>query len=185
MGHPFNVYTIINIYTEILSNSRATQIYWMENNPDGQLLKVLVFLFLYLESKQVIILWKVSKRIGKTRKLIFSFITNFTWSLSTLTNHHRYLLPLQISDEKTQHSWATCVTTSDETTKFKKLMLKQESASSHGTDLWRKNPALLSHVCNYIRRNNQIQKTNVEARISILAWYRSLTKKPSTLEPRV
>ena len=130
MGHPFNVYTIINIYTEILSNSRATQIYWMENNPDGQLLKVLVFLFLYLESKQVIILWKVSKRIGKTRKLIFSFITNFTWSLSTLTNHHRYLLPLQISDEKTQHSWATCVTTSDETTKFKKLMLKQESASS-------------------------------------------------------
>ena len=78
MGHPFNVYTIINIYTEILSNSRATQIYWMENNPDGQLLKVLVFLFLYLESKQVIILWKVSKRIGKTRKLIFSFITNFT-----------------------------------------------------------------------------------------------------------
>ena len=64
MGHPFNVYTIINIYTEILS--------------DGQLLKVLIFLFLYLESKQVIILWKVSKRIGKTRKLIFSFITNFT-----------------------------------------------------------------------------------------------------------
>ena len=72
MGHTFSMYTVTNISTEILSNSRATQIYWMENNPDGQLLKVLVFLFLYLESKQVIILWKVSKRIGKTRKLIFS-----------------------------------------------------------------------------------------------------------------
>ena len=37
----------------------------MENNPDGHLLKVLVCLFLYLESNQVIILWKVSKRNKK------------------------------------------------------------------------------------------------------------------------
>ena len=37
----------------------------MENNPDGHLLKVLVCLFLYLESNQVIILWKVLKRNKK------------------------------------------------------------------------------------------------------------------------
>ena len=38
----------------------------MENNPDGDLLKVFfVCLFLYLESNQVIILWKVSKRNKK------------------------------------------------------------------------------------------------------------------------
>ena len=65
MGGPFSMYTIINMYTGILSSSRVTHIYWMENNPDGHLLKVLVFLFLYLESNQVIILWKVSKRNRK------------------------------------------------------------------------------------------------------------------------
>ena len=63
MGRPFNTFTIIiSMYTEILSFSRATHISWMENNPDGHLLKVLVSLFLYLESYQVIALWKVSKR---------------------------------------------------------------------------------------------------------------------------
>ena len=34
----------------------------MEKNPGGPLLKVLVCLFLYLESNQVIILWRVSKK---------------------------------------------------------------------------------------------------------------------------
>ena len=43
----------------------------MKNNPDGHLLNVLVCLFLYLESNQVIILRKVLKRIKKTRNLIF------------------------------------------------------------------------------------------------------------------
>ena len=62
MDRPFSMYTIINMYTEILSYSRAAHIYWMENSPDGHLLKVLVCLFLYLESNQVIILRKVSKR---------------------------------------------------------------------------------------------------------------------------
>ena len=65
MGRPFSMYAIISMYTEILSYSRATHIYWMENNSDGHLLKVLVCLFLYLESNQVIILWKVSKRNSK------------------------------------------------------------------------------------------------------------------------
>ena len=37
----------------------------MENNSDGQLLKVFICLFLYLESNQVIILWKVSKKNKK------------------------------------------------------------------------------------------------------------------------
>ena len=64
MSRPFNMYTIISMNTEILVYSRATQIYLMENNPDGQLLKV-VYLFLYLESNQVIVLWKVSKRNEK------------------------------------------------------------------------------------------------------------------------
>ena len=66
MGRPFNTLTIIiSMYTEIFSFSRATHISWMENNPDGHLLKVLVCLFLYLESNQVIILWKVFKRNKK------------------------------------------------------------------------------------------------------------------------
>ena len=65
MGCPFSMYTIINICTEILSYSRATHIYWMENNTDGHLLKVLPCLFLYLESNQVIILRKVSKKNKK------------------------------------------------------------------------------------------------------------------------
>ena len=64
MSRPFNMYTIISMNTEILVYSRATHIYLMENNPDGQLLKV-VYLFLYLESNQVIVLWKVSKRNEK------------------------------------------------------------------------------------------------------------------------
>ena len=36
MGCPFSMYTIIIMYTEILSYSRATNIYWMENNRDGK-----------------------------------------------------------------------------------------------------------------------------------------------------
>ena len=51
MGRPFNIYTIISMYTEILFYIRATDICWMENNPDGHLLKVVVCLFLYLKSK--------------------------------------------------------------------------------------------------------------------------------------
>ena len=49
MGRPFSKYTVINICTEILFYTRATQIYWIENKPGGHLLKVLVCLFLYLE----------------------------------------------------------------------------------------------------------------------------------------
>ena len=36
MGCPFSIYTIISMYTEILSYSRANNICWMENNPDGK-----------------------------------------------------------------------------------------------------------------------------------------------------
>ena len=54
------------MHAEILSSSLATHICWMENNnADGRLLKVFVCLFLHLESNQVIILWKVSKRNKK------------------------------------------------------------------------------------------------------------------------
>ena len=62
MRHFFNMCTIISMYTEILSYSGTTHIRWMENNPDGYLLKVLVCLALYLESNKVFALWKVSKR---------------------------------------------------------------------------------------------------------------------------
>ena len=54
MGRPFNMYTVISMYTEILFYIRATDIWWIENNPGGHLLKVVVCLFLYLNSKQVI-----------------------------------------------------------------------------------------------------------------------------------
>ena len=60
MGRPFNMYTIISMYAEILIYSSV-----MENNPDGQLLKVLGSLYLYLELNQVTVLWKVSKRNEK------------------------------------------------------------------------------------------------------------------------
>ena len=73
MGRPFSMYAIINMYTEILSSSRATHIYWMENNTDDHLLEVPVCLFLYVESNQVITLWTVSQRNRKTRNLIFRF----------------------------------------------------------------------------------------------------------------
>ena len=36
MGCPFNMCRIISMYTDILSYSRATNICWMENNPDGK-----------------------------------------------------------------------------------------------------------------------------------------------------
>ena len=65
MGLPFNMYTIINMYTEILFYSRATKICWMEKNPDGHLLKFLACFILYLESNQVIVLRKVSKKNKK------------------------------------------------------------------------------------------------------------------------
>ena len=32
----FSMYTIISMYTEVLSYTRATNICWMENNPDGK-----------------------------------------------------------------------------------------------------------------------------------------------------
>ena len=57
MDRPFSMYTIISMYKGILSYIRATHNSWMEKKPDGHLLKV-VCLFLYLESNQVIILWK-------------------------------------------------------------------------------------------------------------------------------
>ena len=85
MGRPFSMWTIIGLYTEILSYSRASYICWMENNPDGHLLKVFVFLFLYLESNQVIILWKVSKRNKKDQK------PNFLFSLLTLLEFYVHL----------------------------------------------------------------------------------------------
>ena len=56
MDRPFNMHTIISMYTEILSYSRATNIYYMEKIPDCYLLEVLVCLLLYLESNQVIAL---------------------------------------------------------------------------------------------------------------------------------
>ena len=73
LGRPFNMCIIINIHAEILFHSRVTHICWMENNPVGHLLKVLVFLFLlYLEeSDQVNVLWKMSKRNKKDYKPIF------------------------------------------------------------------------------------------------------------------
>ena len=36
IGCPFIMYTIISMYTEILSYSKATNIYWMDNNPNGK-----------------------------------------------------------------------------------------------------------------------------------------------------
>ena len=58
MGRSFSMYTIISMYTETLFYIRATYNCWMENNPDGHLLKVLVCLFFYLVFNQVIVLWK-------------------------------------------------------------------------------------------------------------------------------
>ena len=56
MDRPFNMQKVISMYIEVLFQNRATHICWMENNRDGHLLKVLVFLVLYLDFNQVIIL---------------------------------------------------------------------------------------------------------------------------------
>ena len=65
MGRPFTIYIIISMYTAILSYSRETHIFWIKNNNDGHMLKILLCLFLYLETNQVINFWKVSKRYKK------------------------------------------------------------------------------------------------------------------------
>ena len=45
MDRPFSMYTIISMYKEILSYSRATNIFLLDNNPDDHMLKVLACLF--------------------------------------------------------------------------------------------------------------------------------------------
>ena len=114
MGRPFKMYTIISMYAEILIYSSV-----MENNPDGQLLKVLGSLYLYLELSQVAVLWKVSKRNEKTRNLFFFL------SLLTLLDVYQHLQTFfvifssyrfqmkQISTLET-----CCVITSNQTGKF-------------------------------------------------------------------
>ena len=77
MGRPFNMNTIISMYTEITFAEWRTTTY-------GHLLKVLVCLFLYLESNQVIILWKVAKRNKKEQK------PNFLLSLLTLLESYQH-----------------------------------------------------------------------------------------------
>ena len=57
----------------------------MENNADGHLFKVFVWLFLYLESNQIIILWKVLKRNKKDYK------PNFLLPLLTLLEFYLHL----------------------------------------------------------------------------------------------
>ena len=50
----------------------------MEDNPNGHLLKVLFCLFLYLESNEVTVLWKPSKRNKKDQKpiVLLSLLTS-------------------------------------------------------------------------------------------------------------
>ena len=105
------------MHAEILSSSLATHICWMENNnADGRLLKVFVCLFLHLESNQVIILWKVSKRNKKYLKPIFllplltylNFIHTYQPS-SFIFSGYRF----QMKQISTLVIW--CAATSDET----------------------------------------------------------------------
>ena len=93
IGRPFNIWKIISMYTEMLLQSRATHICRMEKNPDGHLLKVLVRLFLYLESNQVITVWKVSKRYKKDYKTNNQKDqkTIFLLSLLTLLEFYQHL----------------------------------------------------------------------------------------------
>ena len=86
-SRPFSMYTCISMYTEILFYSRATNICCIENIPYGHMLKVLAYLLLYLESNQVIILWKVLKRNKKNQKpnFLLSLLTLFKFCLHLKT----------------------------------------------------------------------------------------------------
>ena len=68
--------------------AHAQRSYLNGNNPDDRLLKVLACLLLYLESNQVIISWKVSKRNYKDWK------PNFLLSLPTLLEFYLHLQTL-------------------------------------------------------------------------------------------
>ena len=54
LDRPFSMYIIISMYKVILSYSRATDIFWTDNKPDGHLLKILACLFVLVFRIQTI-----------------------------------------------------------------------------------------------------------------------------------
>ena len=72
MGCPFSMYTIISMYTEILSYSRATNICWMENPDDKRAFSSSLLRkpskHLLVLKKLILDLWKyIAKIFGRKR----------------------------------------------------------------------------------------------------------------------
>ena len=88
----------------------------MENNPNSQLLQVLVCLFLYLESNQAIVLWKVSTRNKKDSKpnLLLSLL-NLLEFYQHLQNYFAIFSSYRFQMKQISAVEIRCVTTSDET----------------------------------------------------------------------
>ena len=68
-----NILPFLNIFFFVFFGKSHAVPYFVEQSL-GKLSKVLVCLFFYFESSQVILLQKVSKSIRKTRNLIFCFL---------------------------------------------------------------------------------------------------------------
>ena len=163
----------------------------MENNPDGHLLKVLVCLFLYLESNQVIILWKVFKRIKKTRNLIFCF--HYWLYLNFINTYKSPLLSSPVTDlisnETNHHLWDTLCNYIKQNRQFHLLGLTLPKNGfrywNSKNKCWNKNQhprdtmcanfqakgttlIFLAQICPKTNLELEIQKANFGIRISIL-----------------
>ena len=99
LGRPFNMHVYWDLILEWSDSHLLTHICWIENNPDGYLLKLLVCLFLYLEVESV------QKEQKKLEPWFFCF---YYWLYLNFINTYEfyqqfYLLQQQMLNETNQH----------------------------------------------------------------------------------
>ena len=163
----------------------------MENNPDDHLLKVLVCLFLCLESTKLLFCGMCSKGIRKTRNLIFCF--HYWLYLNFINTYKSPLLSSPVTDlisnETNHHLWDTLCNYIKQKRQFHLLGLTLPKNGfrywNSKNKCWNKNQhprdtmcanfqaeqttlTFLAPICPKMDFWLEIQKTNVEIRIIIL-----------------
>ena len=163
----------------------------MENNPDDHLLKVLVCLFLCLESTKLLFCGMCSKGIRKTRNLIFCF--HYWLYLNFINTYKSPLLSSPVTDlisnETNHHLWDTLCNYIKQNRQFHLLGLTPPKNGfrywNSKNKCWNKNQhprdtmcanfqaeqttlTFLAPICPKMDFWLEIQKTNVEIRINIL-----------------
>ena len=163
----------------------------MENNPDDHLLKVLVCLFLCLESTKLLFCGMCSKGIRKTRNLIFCF--HYWLYLNFINTYKSPLLSSPVTDlisnETNHHLWDTLCNYIKQNRQFHLLGLTLPKNGfrywNSKNKCWNKNQhprdtmcanfqaeettlTFLAPICPKMDFWLEIQKTNVEIRINIL-----------------